>query len=188
MSRVGRDMSVENRRRTAQHVEGSYQRMANNTSSDRLQPQPQKLLVDGMLGRLARWLRILGYDTVFERKADDWTLIHLARAEGRLLLTRDRQLATRRIVPTLLIESEELAAQVRQVIAVLGPSPTGAFSRCPVCNQRLMPLSHNKARDRVPAHVHRTQGKFCLCPECDRVYWQGTHWDRMKEILNNCKT
>ena len=147
------------------------------------QPQTPKLLVDGMLGRLARWLRIMGYDTTFEREADDWTLIRLARAEGRLLLTRDRRLATRRGVTALLIESQELTEQVRQVVTTVGLSPTEAFSRCPVCNGRLVPLSHDEARDRVPPHVHRTQQRFRLCPECDRVYWQGTHWERMREIL-----
>jgi uncharacterized protein with PIN domain len=136
-----------------------------------------------MLGRLARWLRILGYDAAFEPKADDWILVRLARAEGRLLLTRDRQLASQRGVSALLIESEELAAQVQQVVTAVGPSPTGTFSRCPVCNRQLAPLSHDEARDRVPPHVYRTQQEFRLCPECDRVYWQGSHWERMKEIL-----
>jgi uncharacterized protein with PIN domain len=162
--------------------------MANHTSSNQrrrtvTQRQPKKLLVNGMLGRLARWLRILGYDTAFEPKADDWTLVHLARAEGRLLLTRDRQLASQRVVSALLIENEELAAQVQQVVTAVGPSPTGTFSRCPICNRRLAPLSHDEARGRVPPHVYRTQQEFRLCPECDRVYWQGSHWERMREIL-----
>jgi uncharacterized protein with PIN domain len=157
--------------------------MAINTSPD--QTQPKKLLADGMLGRLARWLRILGYDTAFDAEADDWTLVRRARAQGRLLLTRDRQLASRRGAPALLIESEELAEQVRQVIETVGPSPEGAFTRCPVCNQRLAPLSHEEARGRVPPHVHRTQHEFHLCPACDRVYWRGTHWQRMRETLDD---
>lgn len=155
--------------------------MANNTSPG--QPQPKKLLADGMLGRLARWLRILGYDTAFDSGADDWALMRRARAEGRLLLTRDHQLAARRGVLALLIESEDLEAQVRQVVAAVGPSPEGAFTRCPVCNGRLIPLSREEARQRVPPHVHHTHREFRLCPACERVYWQGTHWDRMRETL-----
>ena len=138
-----------------------------------------------MLGRLARWLRILGYDTAFDSGADDWALLRRARAEGRLLLTRDRQLAARRGVAALLIESEELAEQVQQVVATIGPSPAGAFTRCSVCNGRLTLLGREEARDRVPSHVHRTQQEFRLCPECGRVYWRGSHWDRMKETLGN---
>lgn len=138
-----------------------------------------------MLGRLARWLRILGYDTVFEPDADDWALVRCARAEGRLLLTRDRQLAIRRGVSALWVESQELAAQVQEVLAAVGPSPEGAFSRCPVCNDRLMPLSRREARRRVPPHVFRTQQEFRLCPMCERVYWRGTHWARMREAVDN---
>ncbi len=156
--------------------------MAINTSSD--QPQSQNLLADGMLGRLARWLRILGYDTAFDPQADDWTLVRRARAEARLLLTRDRQLANRRGTPALLIESEELADQVQQVVATVGPPPEGAFTRCPVCNERLASLSREAARERVPPHVYRTQQEFRLCPACNRVYWRGTHWQRMREALD----
>lgn len=138
-----------------------------------------------MLGRLARWLRILGYDTAFDSGADDWALVRRTRAEGRLLLTRDRQLAARRGVHALLIESEELAGQVRQVVATVGPSPDGAFTRCPVCNGQLTLLGREEARDRVPPHVHRTQQEFRLCSECGRVYWRGTHWAHIKETLGN---
>lgn len=155
--------------------------MANNTSTS--QPQPKKLLADGMLGRLARWLRILGYDTAFEPGADDWALLRRARTEDRLLLTRDRQLAARRGVSALLIDSQELTAQVRQVIAAVGPLPGRAFTRCSVCNERLISLSCQEARRRVPPHVYRTRQEFRLCPMCNRVYWRGTHWDRMKETL-----
>lgn len=156
--------------------------MANNTSSG--QPKPNKLLADGMLGRLARWLRILGYDTAFERRADDWALVRRARAEGRLLLTRDHELAARRGISALLIESENLTSQLRQVVAVVGPSLEGAFTRCPVCNEPLISLSRQAAGGRVPPHVHRTQQEFRLCPVCERVYWRGTHWERMKKALD----
>jgi uncharacterized protein with PIN domain len=138
-----------------------------------------------MLGRLARWLRILGYDTAFDPHADDWALVRRARAEGRLLVTRDHQLAARRGVSVLLIQSEELAGQVRQVVAAIGSSPEGAFTRCLVCNQCLTPLSRERARARVPLHVYRAHQEFQLCQECGRVYWRGTHWDRMKETVDN---
>lgn len=155
--------------------------MANRTTPEAT--DSQRLLLDGMLGRLARWLRILGYDAAFEANADDWALVRRARAEDRRLLTRDRQLADRRGVSTLLIRSESLEEQVREVVSAVGLAADGAFSRCPVCNRALVALNREEARDRVPAHVYRTQTVFQLCPTCDRVYWRGSHWRRMKEML-----
>jgi len=104
-----------------------------------------------MLGTLAKWLRILGYDTVFDVALDDHQLARLALAQDRVLLTRDRALAQRRGVRTLLIESEQLDHQIRQVLADLQLEPDRSFSRCPVCNERLDPLDREAARERVPA-------------------------------------
>jgi len=159
--------------------------MTNRTSPK--ESQSKKLLADGMLGRLARWLRILGYDTVFDAQADDWALIRRARAEGRLLLTRDRQLAARRGVPALLIKGEELVAQLRQVVDAVGPSPEGVYTRCSVCNGILLPLEREKARLRVPPYVYRTCQEFHLCQSCDRVYWRGTHVKGIKEIIDKVR-
>jgi len=156
--------------------------MMNNTNLKAV--QNVRLLADGMLGRLARWLRLLGYDTALETSADDWALVRRARAEGRLLLTRDRQLAARRGLEALLIQSQALEDQVRQVILAVGPPMEGAFSRCPVCNEPLLALSHEQAGSRVPRHIHRTQQAFFLCPVCQRVYWRGTHWEKMKQMMN----
>jgi len=134
-----------------------------------------RLLADGMLGRLARRLRLLGYDTAYERNADDLQLAHRARAEGRVLLTRDRALAARRGLRTLLIESEGLEQQLQQVRQALGPPGDPALSRCSLCNVPLEPIPHERAADRVPPYVLRTQERFWSCPNCGRVYWAGTH-------------
>lgn len=136
-----------------------------------------------MLGTLAKWLRILGYDTLFEPDLDDHQLVRVARAEARVLLTRDRELARRRGVRTLLVTSENLDEQVRQVVAELGLEPDRSFSRCPVCNEPLEALDRESARARVPAHVFRTQEAFKTCPGCRRVYWRGTHWQQMDDYL-----
>ena len=96
-----------------------------------------KFIVDGMLGRLAKWLRILGYDTAYFPHLDDNQLVRLARAEGRLLLTRDRGLAHRRGLQRLLIESDHLEEQLGQVLAELTLTGGQPFSRCPVCNTLL---------------------------------------------------
>lgn len=136
-----------------------------------------------MLGTLARWLRILGYDTLYDPALDDHQLARLARAEGRVLLTRDTQLARRRGVDSLLIESEHLDGQIAQVVSSLDLDPARLFSRCPVCNGQLVDLDPEEARERVPAYVARTHHAFKLCPGCRRVYWRGSHWQQMEERL-----
>jgi len=142
-----------------------------------------RFIADAMLGKLARWLRILGYDTRYDARADDHELVRLARAEGRILLTRDRDLARRRGVDCLFIEDEEVEAQLLQVMRDLTLSTARAFSRCVVCNEPLQPVDKAEVRNRVPPYVYRTQERFALCHGCARVYWPATHWQRMRERL-----
>jgi hypothetical protein len=132
-----------------------------------------------MVGTLAKWLRILGYDTCFDADMDDHQLVRLARAEGRVLLTRDRELAQRPGFKSVLLISEDLESQVSQVIAELHLEPDRAFSRCPVCNEPLTEVDREVARERVPAYVARTHESFSTCPACQRIYWRGTHWQQM---------
>ncbi len=147
-------------------------------------------VVDGMLGTLAKWLRILGYDTLFDPGLNDHQLVRLARAEGRVLLTRDRELARRRGITSLLILSEDLDEQIRQALAECAPG-TGALGveigrlapRCPVCNDMLQAIDLETARALVPPYVAQTQPSFSQCPACRRVYWRGTHWQHMEEYL-----
>ncbi|MFQ6102300.1 MAG: Mut7-C RNAse domain-containing protein [Anaerolineae bacterium] len=147
-----------------------------------------RLLADGMLGRLAKWLRLLGYDTAYENDADDAELARRARAESRILLTRDHELAARRGLRTLLIQSEVLEEQVREVQDALGPPPHPALSRCSVCNVVLEAISPDEIADRVPPFVLQTQTKFRRCPGCGRVYWPGTHLQAMREQMERFTT
>jgi uncharacterized protein with PIN domain len=142
-----------------------------------------KFIVDGMLGRLAKWLRILGYDTAFSPSLDDDQLVRLARAEGRLLLTRDRGLARRRGLQCLLIESHHLEEQLDQILTELALTGEHPFSRCPVCNTPLQKVEKPELEGRVPPYIFRTHKDFSLCPNCDKIYWPGTHWARMREKL-----
>jgi len=142
-----------------------------------------KLLADGMLGRLAKWLRILGYDTAYDPQLDDDELARRARAEGRWLLTRDHELARRPGIQSLLITSEQILPQLAQVRARLGPAQGSAFSRCPVCNTPLTAVSPQDVRGRVPPFVWRSYRRFRRCPSCDKIYWPGSHWRRMRERL-----
>ncbi len=136
-----------------------------------------------MLGRLARWLRILGCDTLYNPHWSDDELARRARAEDRLLLTRDRELARRRGLRVLYIESERLPAQLAQVKAALGLQRAVPYSRCPACNEPLVDVPRSEAWGYVPPYTFVTQREFRLCPACNRFYWRGTHCERVERAL-----
>jgi uncharacterized protein with PIN domain len=142
-----------------------------------------RLIADVMLGRLAKWLRLLGYDTRYDNAADDMTLLRIAQAEDRVLLTRDRALSHKRGVRAIWIESQHLEAQIEQVRAAVGPPPDSSLTRCAVCNARLESIAKAHVKDRVPPYVFQTQAEFRRCPQCERIYWAATHVARMREIL-----
>ncbi|MGQ9585635.1 MAG: Mut7-C RNAse domain-containing protein [Anaerolineae bacterium] len=146
-------------------------------------PDEPTFLLDGMLGRLARWLRILGYDAAFEANSQDAHLVRRARAEGRILLTRDRGLARRRGVRTVLIEAEHLEGQLGQLQRELGLAWEDRPPRCLVCNEPLEPMPRDQAWGLVPPYVFVRHSCFYLCPSCERVYWSGTHWQDVEERL-----
>lgn len=138
-----------------------------------------RFVADSMLGRLAIWLRLLGYDTHYEADASDARLARLARVENRVLLTRDVELTRRRGLQYVLIESERVEEQVRQVFRAFKLTAREAFSRCAECNQPLQDISKQAVRGAVPPYVFHTQEHFRRCPQCARVYWRGTHWARI---------
>jgi uncharacterized protein len=149
-------------------------------------PRPPKLFADAMLGALARWLRALDLDVTYDPSLDDPELVELAVAEGRTILTRDRRLTERRRARNhILIQSDDVAEQVRQVLEALGvsPDPGRLLARCLRCNQPLAEIDPEEARAKVPPWVARTQQEFRVCPECGRIYWPGTHASRMRERL-----
>ncbi len=138
-----------------------------------------KFLADNMLGRLATWLRLLGYDTVNLPMADDAGLARVARAEGRVLLTRDVELTRRRGIRSLLIGSDKVEEQLRQVFRESNLTVQNAFSRCARCNIPLDQADKATVHGDVPPYVFQSQERFLRCPQCKRVYWRGTHWARM---------
>jgi uncharacterized protein with PIN domain len=146
---------------------------------------PVRFLADAMVGKLARWLRILGYDTLYFRDIDNERLLELARAEGRRLLTRDTRLIGRLSgIPHTLIRDDRPELQLRQIAGELHLSPsTGLLTRCIECNTPLVPFPKEQARPLVPPYVFRTQERFSRCPDCRRLYWKGTHEERMRTKL-----
>jgi uncharacterized protein with PIN domain len=137
-----------------------------------------------MLGRLARWLRAAGYDTAYDSSLDDAALLRRARAEGRVLLTSDQALARSRGARTLWVASGDLAHQLTTVVNTLGPPAGSPFSRCMACNGLLEPADRADLAGQLPPHILASHDTFSRCPDCQRIYWRGTHWDRMQDVLD----
>ncbi len=148
-----------------------------------------KFIVDNNVGKLAKWLRMMGYDTLFFDGSDDWEMIMTALAEGRVILTRDTQIMKRGVVTSgrlkaILIKSDEPEQQMRQVVETLKlDCQSGLFTICLECNQPLKESSKQQVRDRVPPYVFQTQNQYVECPACHRIYWRGTHWQAMTKTL-----
>lgn len=143
-----------------------------------------KFAADRMLGRLAKWLRIIGQDVIYGPHLVGRGLIRAARAENRIILTRDRRLKQRQPPPFILIQSDDYREQLRQVIEECGLKPErGLFTRCIECNAVLQPLAKDSAEGAVPPYVFATQEKFSSCPACRRIYWPATHQQRMRDQL-----
>ena len=147
-----------------------------------------RFLADVMLERLARWLRVLGYDTASAgADEDDAALARRADADGRCLLTRDRRLAeeTPRALGVLLRSGPPLS-QLREVIDRLALAPAGRalFARCLLCNTPLRPAAEDEAAAALPdvCAAHRPEA-VRACPACGRVYWEGAHTRRMRAAL-----
>ncbi len=151
--------------------------------------QESKFIADSNVGKLARWLRMMGYDTLFFNNIDDEQLISLALKENRVALTKDTQIMRRRLVTegklrAIFIQTDNPKEQLHQVVKQLKLDyHLKQFTRCLECNQSLVPKNKEEVRDLVPPYVFHTQSQYMQCPSCLRVYWRGTHWQRMRREL-----
>lgn len=146
---------------------------------------PPRFFADAMLGRLARWLRVLGYDTAYDASLDDRTLVDIANREDRILLTRDRHLL-RELRPQRAVEItqdaplDQLAALVNELRL---PAPEEVFRRCLLCNTPLDDVPDSEATALLPPAARGLPGPVRRCPTCGRVYWPGSHVRRMTRAL-----
>ena len=156
-----------------------------------------KFIVDCNVGKLTKWLRLMGYDAQFFNGSDDSQLVATAQAEGRVILSRDTQIMKRRLITSgqlqaILIQSDEPERQIHQVIDTLHLDyQLKPFTLCLECNQALVERDKGEVKDLVPPYVFKTQDQFMQCPNCQRIYWRGTHWQamtqRLKKFANNNK-
>jgi len=132
---------------------------------------------------------MVGLDTKFVNGIEDDRLVRIALDEGRILLTKDTQILKRRLVTSgqlkaLLIGPDEVKEQLRQVVSTFKLQDSlNPFSLCLECNQPLEPREKEEIRERVPPYVFKTQERFVECSACHRIYWRGTHWQRMSQEL-----
>lgn len=137
-----------------------------------------RFLVTPELGRLARWLRLLGYDTAYAAREKSWREILIqAMQEQRILVARDRRYRGGRGVPVVRIVSDRLKDQMKQFLGELKASPQeeAIFTRCLRCNEPLETVRRESVSLRVPPYVLQTAKGFVRCARCDRIYWPGTH-------------
>ena len=156
-----------------------------------------KFIADSMLGRLARWLRLIGYDTLYYPHIEDSLILRIAREEDRTLLTRDTRLVkVRGLKDFLLLKENDPFEQLKNVIltfSLISHSTPGKslnipeLCRCSLCNQVLDSVPKEDAKMHVPEYVFQTSDSFKHCKNCSRFYWKGTHHDllrkKLKEIL-----
>src|SRR5262245_53354031 len=148
-------------------------------------PAGPRFIADVMVGRLARWLRIAGFDVLYSNSFEDDEIMAIARREGRIILTRDRGLEAR-VEPSevILIQNDDYELQLRQVLERFPRQSIQLFSRCPECNGELAAVDKETIFDRIPPYVYLTQNEFARCTQCDRVYWHGTHAGAMERKLD----
>ena len=152
-----------------------------------------RFIVDCMLGKLAKWLKILGFDALFFSKIEDEELLAIARKEKRILLTRDTGLIQKaKHIETLFLESENWRQQVGQVLEHFDLwGKIDSHTRCIACNVELKSLPKKNAKNLVTPFVYKHADSFALCPGCGRVFWRGTHFKDMEheieEILKKNK-
>jgi len=141
-------------------------------------PDNPIFLADVMLGSLAKWLRIMGFDTLYFRMIDDNELVRVAKQEGRLLLTRDAGICkSKKAGECLLIRSQETMEQIKEVLKALDVQPNKLIltQRCASCNGGLLPVERRVVFGEVPEYVFWNAGAFLKCGDCGKVYWEGSH-------------
>lgn len=148
-----------------------------------------KFIVTRELGRLAKWLRILGFDVEYFKEDNASSLIIQALRESRIILTRNHRMPKTSAIKIILIEAERIKEQITEVLKALkiGPDSNLMFSRCIICNLGLQHIDKEKIKDKVPEYVFNTQDNFITCPKCQRIYWQGTHWGNVTKTLAEIK-
>ena len=146
-----------------------------------------KFLLTKELGKLVKWLRILGFDTEYFNQDNTSSLIIQALRDNRIIITRNHRLAKSFGIKIVFIKAQKLKEQIREALKALQVTPDSdmMFRRCTLCNEELATIEKAEIEKRVPEFVFKTQEEFLTCPKCNRIYWQGTHWGNVQNILKD---
>ncbi len=151
-----------------------------------------RFLADGMLGKLARWLRMLGHDVIYSVQFNDSELLELAKKDDRFLLTKDLELYKRAVGRGLdayyvegMIESERLAEVAKRFGLQLTIDMNRSY--CPVCNTKIKETPKEKLQDELEKNTLTYYNKFWKCPNCSQIYWQGAHWTQINNTINQAR-
>ncbi len=151
-----------------------------------------KFIADIMVGRLAKYLRMAGYDVLYTNTASDDQIISKARETDRIVLTRDSLMLARRefkkgAVKYLFIKDDKLKNQLNQVKSELKVSLKPNLVRCIECNRKLVKVKKEDVKNKVPPYVYKTQQNFLYCKKCGKYYWRGTHYDNIRNTFLSIK-
>jgi hypothetical protein len=147
-----------------------------------------KFLCDQMLGTLAKWLRIYGYDTFYANsEMDDPKLLQISKNENRTLITRDKNLiqtARRENLKTIDIKTTDIDEQLHIVLGGIKIDKTKVLSRCILCNTKVEEIKKKDIKGTVPEKAFNNNEKFWFCKKCNKIYWKGSHYEKMFEKIN----
>ncbi len=165
-------------------------RLSRTGNTDTVTSFVMKFLVDHMLGKLAKVLRMLGYDTVYYRAGDPHPMIELARREDRVVLTRSTRLVPKMPEDRIFrLMGDVPSLQMRELIGkgLIRLDGEGRFSRCLLCNALLDGIPRSDAEGKVPDFTFYQQKEFHRCPQCKRIYWKGSHQENMEKRIEELK-
>jgi len=145
---------------------------------------PPRFIADCHLGKLAKYLRVMGFDTLYFNTIDDNELIELASSEGRTILTRDRALHEREKAPTFYLEAVDNLEQLKALQEHFLIKSHNLAARCIICNAKLQSIEKNRVEDKIPHKVKLYFSEFEICPICNRIYWHGDHYKRMMNTID----
>ncbi|CUS77992.1 hypothetical protein JGI7_01562 [Candidatus Kryptonium thompsonii] len=148
-----------------------------------------RFVADVMLGKLARWLRLLGYDTIYNPKLSTKELVKIANEEERVFLTRSKRVAEEFGAKNFyIIKAEKFKEQLNEVIKNLHlDTETNLFSRCSICNTEIVEVEKSSIINLIPEETAKSFEEFYQCPKCGKIYWNGSHTTRIVKILNEIK-
>ncbi len=148
-----------------------------------------KFVVTQELGKLGRWLRMLGFDTSYYKSRDSARLVILSLQEKRIVVTRSRSSRLPQKA-AVVVSSDNLFGQLKELFQEksLKVEKDKIFSRCTLCNNLLEPIEKEKVKEKVPKAVYKEKINFTNCSNCGKIYWPGSHWRKIQEVVKllNC--